>query len=104
MLTAVISSANCDLVIRGVPSVSVDVTERLPALPYANAILPYENEWEFNINELFGHADQFKFTSGVFTNSSDVFFAATKGLVDLQFIPRPNGLTLYRVIIKTDRP
>jgi hypothetical protein len=74
------------------------------SLPYAIAILPAENEWAFNINELFSHADHFKFTSGVFTDSSDVFFTATKGLVDLQFIPKPDGLTLYRVIIKNDKP
>jgi hypothetical protein len=74
------------------------------SLPYEIDLLPDEDQWTLDINQLFVHADQFKFRSGVFTNSSDVFFVASKGQVEIQFIPKPNGLTLYRVVIRNDRP
>jgi hypothetical protein len=54
--------------------------------------------WVLNSNEVFAHADQFQFHSGVFADSPDVFLTATKGRVSLQFICKPDGLKLYRAI------
>jgi hypothetical protein len=54
--------------------------------------------WILNANEIFAHADQFHFDSGVFTNSSDVFFTATKGRTSIQFISQTDGLKFYRAI------
>ena len=54
--------------------------------------------WQLNPNEVFAHADQFQFRSGVFSDSSDVFFIATKGPVAIQFICKPDGLKFYRAI------
>jgi hypothetical protein len=55
-------------------------------------------DWGLNPNEIFAHADQFHFDSGVFTNASDVYFMATKGRVNVQFIGTPAGLKFYRAI------
>lgn len=55
-------------------------------------------DWILNTNEIFAHADQFHFESGVFTNSSDVYFTATKGRTSIQFISQPSGLKFYRAI------
>lgn len=54
------------------------------------------NRWLLNPNEIFAHADQFQFHSGVFTNSSEVFLSATKGRVSLQFVCKTDGLVFYR--------
>jgi hypothetical protein len=53
-------------------------------------------DWLLHPNEVFAHADQFHFDSGVFTNASDVFLTATKGRVSIQFVCKPTGLTFYR--------
>jgi hypothetical protein len=55
-------------------------------------------DWLLNSNEIFSHADQFHFDSGVFTNSSDIYFTATKGRTSIQFIAKPDGLKFYRVL------
>jgi hypothetical protein len=55
-------------------------------------------DWLLNPNEILAHADQFHFDSGVFTNSSDVFFTATKGRVSIQFVCKPDGLKFYRAL------
>jgi hypothetical protein len=55
-------------------------------------------DWLLNPNEIFAHADQFNFESGVFNNSSEVFFTAMKGHVSIQFTCKPSGLKFYRVI------
>lgn len=55
-------------------------------------------DWTLNPNEIFAHADQFTFDSGVFTNSSRVFFGAKKGNVHIQFICTVNGLVFYRAL------
>ena len=73
------------------------------SLPYMVSIYVDSDYWVFNPNELFLHADQFTFRSGVFNDSSKVFLAATKGRVEIQFVAEPNGLTLYRVFIKADK-
>jgi len=46
------------------------------SFPYDLAIIMYPNYWVFNPNELFAHADQFIFRSGVFSNSSKVLCLA----------------------------
>jgi hypothetical protein len=74
------------------------------SLPYMVSISVSPDYWVFDPNELFLHADQFTFGSGVFSNSSGVFFTAKKGRVELQFTPGRNGLMLYRVFIVTDKP
>jgi hypothetical protein len=55
-------------------------------------------DWLFNPNELFFRADQFRFDSGVFANSANVYLSATKGRTTIQFIAKPMGLTFYRVL------
>ena len=52
--------------------------------------------WFLNPNEIFVHADQFQFRSGVFEDSSDVYFTAQKGRVNIQFLSKPDGLRFYR--------
>jgi hypothetical protein len=54
--------------------------------------------WALSPNEIFVHADQFHFDSGVFENSSDIFFTATKGRVSIQFVCKSDGLKFYRAI------
>jgi hypothetical protein len=54
--------------------------------------------WVLNPSEVFAHADQFSFTSGVFSNSSRVFLIARKGNVAIQFICNKTGLTFYRAL------
>ncbi|HWF67056.1 MAG TPA: hypothetical protein VN670_07120 [Acidobacteriaceae bacterium] len=54
--------------------------------------------WLLNPNEIWAHANQFHFDSGVLTNNSDVFFAATKGRVSIDFLSKPNGLKFYRAM------
>ncbi len=54
-------------------------------------------DWLLNPNEVFVHADQFKFQSGVFEDSSDVYLMASKARVDIQFLCKPDGLKFYRV-------
>ena len=54
--------------------------------------------WALSPNEIFAHADQFHFDSGVFENSSDIFFTATKGRVSIQFLCKSDGLKFYRAI------
>lgn len=54
--------------------------------------------WSLNANEIFVHADQFKFSSGVFSDSSEVYFTASKGNTLIQFVPTNSGLRFYRVI------
>jgi hypothetical protein len=54
--------------------------------------------WTLNSSEIFAHANQFEFSSGVFSNSSEVFFTATKGRVSIQFICKPAGLSFYRAM------
>jgi hypothetical protein len=56
------------------------------------------NDWLFDPTEIFVHADQFRFDSGIFADSSDVFFTAIKGRVSIQFICKTNGLKFYRAI------
>jgi hypothetical protein len=57
-------------------------------------------DWYFNPNEVFAHADQFHFESGIFSNSARVYFSATKGSVTIQFVCKPDGLKFYRVFYK----
>jgi hypothetical protein len=54
--------------------------------------------WSLNPSEVFARADQFRFESGVFNNSSDVFLTAIKGRVSIQFVCKPNGVRFYRAI------
>lgn len=56
------------------------------------------DDWTLNEHEVFAHADQFEFTSGVFTDSSRVFLLATKGRVAIQFICKPTELVFFRAI------
>jgi hypothetical protein len=56
------------------------------------------DDWAFNPYEVFTHADQFEFTSGVFTTSSRVFLAAKRGRVLIQFLCEPTGLKFYRAL------
>jgi|SRR5579863_3394311 len=74
------------------------------SLPYMVSIYVDPDYWVFNPNEFFLHADQFTFSSGVFSNNSGVFFdfVATKRRVRIQFVPGPDGLTLHRVFIGRD--
>lgn len=65
------------------------------SLPYAITVAA--EDYAFDSNEVFMHAEQFTFKSGVFSNSSDAYFTATKGRVSLQFKCTPKGLKLYRV-------
>lgn len=55
-------------------------------------------DWFLNPNEVFAHADQFTFDSGVFTDSSRVYLVAKKGRVIIQFLANPSGLRFYRAI------
>jgi hypothetical protein len=71
------------------------------AHPYHAQVIVDPNFWTFDPNELFTHADQFTFKSGVFSNSSEVYLSATKGRTEIQLIATPKGLLLYRVSIKT---
>jgi hypothetical protein len=56
----------------------------------------HADNWSLNQNQVFAHADQYSFKSGVFTDSSEVYLTATKGRVDIQFICKPEGLVFYR--------
>jgi hypothetical protein len=56
------------------------------------------DDWSLNPYEVFAHADQFEFSSGVFSNSSRVFLVARKGRVAIQFICKPTGLVFYRAL------
>ena len=55
--------------------------------------------FSFDANDLFIHADQFVFHSGVMEGSTDVFLAAVKGDTGIRFIAKPTGLTFDGVII-----
>lgn len=68
--------------------------------PYHAQVNVDPDFWTFDTNELFTHADQFTFISGVFKNSSRVYFSAAKGRTEIQFVATPKGLVLYRVSIK----
>lgn len=70
--------------------------------PGPNIVVIDGQGWIFNTNEIFAHADQFHFDSGVFSNSSDVYFTATKGRTSIQFISKPNGLKLYRSLYSSE--
>jgi hypothetical protein len=61
------------------------------------------DDWSLNPNEVFAHADQFEFTSGVFTDSSRVFLLARKGRVAIQFLCKPAELVFYRAIYSPSR-
>jgi len=54
------------------------------------------DEWQFDPNEILAHANQFEFSSGVFTNSAGVYLIATKGRVSIQFTCSAAGLKFYR--------
>jgi hypothetical protein len=54
--------------------------------------------WFLDPNEVFVHADQFQFKSGVFEDSPEAFLTASKGRVSIQFICKPEGLKLYRLL------
>jgi hypothetical protein len=54
--------------------------------------------WTFDPNEVFAHADQFHFESGVFSNGTDIYLTASKGPVSVQFLCKPQGLRFYRVL------
>src|SRR6266481_2421229 len=56
------------------------------------------DDWVLNPIEVLSHADQFSFTSGVFSDSSRVFLVARKGNVAIQFICNQTGLTFYRAL------
>lgn len=53
--------------------------------------------WTLDPNEVFAHADQFTFESGVFENSTEVFLIAKRGVTSIQFIFSNKKLKLYRV-------
>jgi hypothetical protein len=55
--------------------------------------------WTLDPNEVFAHADQFKFESGIFKNSTDVYMLATRGDTTIQFIfdQKSKRLKLSRV-------
>jgi hypothetical protein len=55
--------------------------------------------FSFDTNDLFIHADQFVFRSGVMAGSTDVFLAAVKGDTCIRFIAKPTGLIFDAVII-----
>ena len=69
----------------------------IDALP--NFVEIRADEWAFNPNELFVHADQFTFTSGIFSDAASVFFTAKRGRVEIQFLSQPDGLKLYRIFV-----
>jgi hypothetical protein len=81
-----------------------------PAAHYKNSsgkLGPYMIEidgknWQLNPSEIFAHADQFEFRSGVFSDSSSIFFIAQKGRVSIQFLCINGGLSLYRAIYFAD--
>ena len=54
--------------------------------------------WTLDPNEVFAHADKFTFKSGVFSNSTDVFLIAKRGITSIQFIFADKKLKLYRVV------
>lgn len=56
-----------------------------------------EEAWTLDPNEVFAHADKFTFISGVFSNSTDVFLIAKRGITSIQFIFADKKLKLYRV-------
>lgn len=56
-----------------------------------------EDRWSLEPNEVFAHADQFKFESGTFDNSTNVYLTATRGKTSIQFIFQKKNLRLYRV-------
>ncbi len=70
------------------------------ALPYGVDLNVISSMYTFDANELFLHADQFTFMSGILTASSDVYLAATKGKIIFVFTPTSKGLTLHRVGIR----
>ena len=53
------------------------------------------DRWILDPNEVFAHADEFKFESGTFDNSTDVFLVATRGAI--QFVVQDKRLMLHRV-------
>ena len=56
-------------------------------------------DWTLDPNEVFRHAEQFNFVSGVFKNSSQTYLVATKGNTAIQFVFSDGALRLYRVTI-----
>jgi hypothetical protein len=89
-----------------VPVSNLQFCHYLPIAHYDESGLPPRphtleidgDDWLLNPNEIFAHADQFAFDSGVLTNSSEVFFTAKKGRVSIQFIGKPDGLKFYRAL------
>ena len=81
---------------------SANYTEDDTSKPYSVDVSG--DGWILNPNEVFSHADQFEFKSGVFTTSSKVFLVATRGRVAIQFICSQTGLTLYRAIYYPPEP
>jgi hypothetical protein len=78
------------------PTAEYEKSEDKNAGPYLIEI--NGGDWLLNPDEVFIHADQFQFSSGVFSNSSDVFLTAKKGRVSIQFVCKPDGLKFYRAI------
>ena len=56
--------------------------------------------WLLDPNEVFAHADQFTFESGVFADSSDIYLTAKKGRAAIQFICKSDGLHFYRALFQ----
>jgi hypothetical protein len=71
--------------------------------PETVSILGRYLEWGFDINEIFKHADQFKFQSGVYDDSTLVYFTASRGAVHIQFAFVNGTLRLAQVIYDNPR-
>ena len=54
--------------------------------------------WIFDPNEIFAHAEQFKFDSGVFSDGSESYLIAIRGRTTIQFLASRSGLRFYRAI------
>jgi hypothetical protein len=56
-----------------------------------------DDHWTFDFSQIFRHADQFTWESGVFSNSSDNYLSVTKGSCTLQFFVSTGVPHLFRV-------
>jgi hypothetical protein len=66
--------------------------------PIAIEIYVDEGNWTFDFSQVLRRADQFKWKSGVFSDSADAYLSVVRGDCTLQFVVSTGVPQLYRVI------
>jgi len=65
--------------------------------PIAIEVYVDEGNWKFDFSQVLRRADQFKWKSGVFSDSADTYLSAVRGSCTLQFVVTTGVPQLYRV-------